>query len=121
VAATLSRDSRGAKDSVTEITTHQHVQSQLKDVKINTSHTLHALHSYARDMQRVPRSQTRIRVAILPYTLASFMFILMIARCNTYRAHRQGSESPCPGVNPGSEPACYVHLRPHPNSFIEYL
>jgi hypothetical protein len=33
-------------------------------VKGNTSHTLHSLHSYARDMQRVPRSQTRIRVAI---------------------------------------------------------
>ena len=46
----------------------------------------------------------------LTFTLASFKFILMIARCNAYRAHRQGSESPCPGVNPGSEPACYVHL-----------
>ena len=45
-------------------TTHQHVQRKLKDVKVNTSHTLHSLHSYARDMQRVPRSQTRIRVAI---------------------------------------------------------
>ena len=45
-------------------TTHQHVQTQLKYVKVNTSHTLHSLHSYARDMQRVPRSQTRFRVAI---------------------------------------------------------
>jgi hypothetical protein len=30
----------------------------------NTSHTSHSLHSHAREMQRVPRSQTRIRVAI---------------------------------------------------------
>jgi hypothetical protein len=30
-------------------TTHQHVQRKLKDVKVNTSHTLHSLHSYARD------------------------------------------------------------------------
>ena len=29
-------------------TTHQHVQTNLKDVKVNTSHTLHSLHSYAR-------------------------------------------------------------------------
>ena len=33
-------------------------------MKVNTSHTLHSLHSYARDMQRVPRTQTRFRVAI---------------------------------------------------------
>ena len=26
-------------------------------MKVNTSHTLHSLHSYARDMQRVPRTQ----------------------------------------------------------------
>ena len=45
-------------------TTHQHVQRKLKYVKVNTSHTLHSLHSYARDMQRVPRTQTRFRVAI---------------------------------------------------------
>ena len=30
----------------------------------NTSHTSQSLHSQARDMQRVPRSQTRFRVAI---------------------------------------------------------
>ena len=39
-------------------------QSKLKYVKGNTSHTSHSLHSHARDMQRVPRSQTRVRVAI---------------------------------------------------------
>ena len=32
--------------------------AKLKYVKVNTSHTLHSLHSYARDMQRVPRTQT---------------------------------------------------------------
>ena len=46
-------------------TTHQHVQRKLTYVKgKNTSHTSHSLHSHAREMQRVPRSQTRIRVAI---------------------------------------------------------
>jgi hypothetical protein len=39
-------------------------------VKDNTSHTSHSLHSHARDMQRVPRSQTRIRVAILHETFS---------------------------------------------------
>ena len=42
-------------------TTHQHAQTELKSVKGNTSHTSQPLHSHARDMQRVPRSQTRIR------------------------------------------------------------
>ena len=47
------------------ITTHQQVQRKLKYVKgKNTSHTSHSLHSHAREKQRVPRSQTRIRVAI---------------------------------------------------------
>ena len=50
-----------------QLTLSQHVQRKLKYVKGNTSHTLHSLHSYARDMQRVPRSQTRIRVAQSPY------------------------------------------------------
>jgi hypothetical protein len=52
-------------ESWCSFTTHQHAQRKLKYVKgQNTSHTSHSLHSHARDMQRVPRSQTRIRVAI---------------------------------------------------------
>ena len=31
---------------------------------IHTSHTSHSLHSHARDVRRIPRSQTRFRVAI---------------------------------------------------------
>jgi hypothetical protein len=31
-------------------------------------------------------------------------FILMLATCNAYRAHRHGSEVAIPRVNPGSEP-----------------
>ena len=42
-------------------TSHQHAQTELKSVKGSTSHTSQPLHSHARDMQRVPRSQTRIR------------------------------------------------------------
>ena len=68
---------RGGRQGRHSFTTHQHVQRKLKNVKVNTSHTLHSLHSYARDMQRVPRTQTRFRVAI--------------PRVN-------------PMVNPGSEP-----------------
>ncbi len=49
-------------------TTHQHAQTKLKP-SVKVEHLAHVtgsqpLHSHARDMQRVPRSQTRIRVAI---------------------------------------------------------
>ena len=40
------------------------VKRQTQSVKGNTSHTSQSLHSHARDMERVPRSQTRFRVAI---------------------------------------------------------
>ena len=55
---------RPRRGTVISFTTPQHVQRKTQYVKGNTSHTLHSLHSKARDMQRVPRSQTRIRVAI---------------------------------------------------------
>ena len=45
-------------------TTHQQSVNQSVKQKLHTSHsTSHSLHSHARDVQRVPRSQTRIRVA----------------------------------------------------------
>ena len=50
-----------------QLTLSQHVQRKLKYMYVkgkNTSHTSHSLHSHAREMQRVPRSQTRIRVAV---------------------------------------------------------
>ena len=42
--------------------THQHANGHTKQ-KLHTSHTSHPLHSHARDVRRIPRSQTRIRVA----------------------------------------------------------
>ena len=40
-----------------QLTLSKLVQSTQKNVKVNTSHALHSLHSYARDMQRVsPRT-----------------------------------------------------------------
>jgi len=54
---------------------------------------------------RTDQTQTK-REGRTPRTRHS-RFILMLATCNMYRAHRHGSESPYPGstrVNPGSEP-----------------
>ena len=41
---------------------HQHANDHTKQ-KLHTSHTSHSLHSHARDVRRIPRSQTRFRVA----------------------------------------------------------
>ena len=38
-------------------------------------------------------------------------FILMLATCNVYRAHRHGSESPYPGSTPGLNPCNHLAWR----------
>ena len=54
---------KGSVESVQFIHTHQHAHMITPKQDIHTSHTSRSLHSHARDVQRIPRSQTRFRVA----------------------------------------------------------
>ena len=58
---------------------------------------------------RTDQTQTK-REGRTPRTRHS-RFILMLATCNVYRAHRHGSESPYPGSTPGLNPCNHLAWR----------